>query len=117
MAAKKDDMQKEFSKMLDQAKEGLQKFGKEVSVLAKKSEKEIVKASKIGKIQVDMMGLGMQKEKLYYDIGKNIASLKNKKSLDIPELDSFWKKLRAIESDTRKKKRELSQVRKPKKKK
>ncbi|MFH1381155.1 MAG: hypothetical protein ABIH57_03180, partial [Candidatus Omnitrophota bacterium] len=77
---------------------------------AKKSEKEIVKASKKGKIQLDIMGLNMQKEKLFYDLGKKVISLNAKKKLEIPELESFLKKLRKIETDARSKKRELSGV-------
>ena len=64
MAAKKEDMHKDFNKFLGQAKDGFKKFGKEIGILAKKSEKEIVKASKAGKIQLEVMGLNMQKEKI-----------------------------------------------------
>lgn len=113
--AKKTDFQKDFNKFLDQAKGRFKEFGKEVSVLAKKSEKEIIKASKAGKIQLDIVGLNMQKEKLYYDIGKKVVSLNVKKKLDITGLEPYWKKMRRIEQDARKKKRELSTVGKPKK--
>jgi len=116
MAQKKTDVQKEVNQLLDQAKDKFKKFGKELSVLAKKSEKEIVKASKAGKIQLDIMGLNMQKEKLYYDIGKKVTSLNTKKKLDIAELEQFWKKMRNLEAAARKKKRELSGVRKENKK-
>lgn len=115
MGAKKENLQKDVTKLLDQAKERFKKFGKELSVLAKKSEKEIVKASKTGKIQLDIVGLNMQKEKLYYDAGKKAASLNTKKNLNIPELEPYWKKIRKIEMTARKKKKELSMVRKEKK--
>lgn len=108
MAKKKDDFQKDVAKLLDQAKVKFRKFGKELSVLAKKSEKEIVKASKAGKIQIDIMGLGMQKEKLYYDIGKKVTSLNAKKKLNIAMLDPYWKKMRKIEREAREKRSELS---------
>lgn len=115
MVAKKENVQKEFTKLLDQTREKFKKFGKELGVLAKKGEKEIVKASRTGKIQLDIMGLNMQKEKLYYDIGKRVASLNAKKGLEIQELEPFWTKMRKIETNARKKKRELSAVRKEKK--
>jgi len=116
MVQKKADVQKEVNQLLDQAKDKFKKFGKELSVLAKKSEKEIVKASRAGKIQLDIMGLNMQKEKLYYDIGKKVASLNAKKKLDITGLEQFWKKMRNLESAARKRKRALSGVRKENKK-
>ncbi|MFC1576701.1 hypothetical protein ACFL3J_03410 [Candidatus Omnitrophota bacterium] len=115
MTAKKKDMQEEFNKFLDQAKVKFHKFGEEMGVLAKKGEKEIVKASKAGKIQLDIMGLSMQKEKLYYDIGKKAAELKAKGKLDVPELESYLKKLHKLESGTQRKKKELSKVGKAKK--
>ena len=111
MAAKKANLQKDVTKFMDYAKEKFKKFGEEVSVLAKKSEKEIVKASKRGKIQVDIIGLNVQKEKVYYDIGKRVSSLNAKKKLNIAELKPYWDKIRKIELKTRKKKRELSSVR------
>jgi len=112
VAVKKKDIQRDFAKFLDQTKDGFRRFGKDLGALAKKSEKEIVKVSKAGKIQFDIMNLAMQKEKLYYDIGKKVASIKAKKKLDIPELASHWMRLRKIQSGTRTKKKELSGFRK-----
>ena len=111
---KKENFHKEFVKLMEQARKKAKSVGKELGILAKKSEKEIVKASKLGKIQLDMVGLNMQKEKLYYDIGKKVISLKAKKNLDIPGLENYWKKMRRLNAGTRKKKRELSTVRKSK---
>jgi hypothetical protein len=115
MAQKKQVMSKDFNKLLDQAKDKLKKVGQELTVLAKKSEKEIVKASKTGKIQLDIVGLNMQKEKLYYDIGKKVVSLNAKKSLNIEDLQPLLKKVRTISTDARQKKRELTVVRKEEK--
>jgi len=112
MVNKKNDTQKEFSKLVDQAKDRLRKFGDEVKVLAKKSEDEIVKVSKAGKIQLDIMGLNVQKEKLYYDIGKKIVSLNAKNKIDIPEINAYLKKIDKLDSVARKKKKDLSHVRK-----
>ena len=110
MARKRNNFQRDFTKLMEQAKDKFKKFGQEVSVLAKKSEKEIVKASQKGKIQLDIMGLNMQKEKLFYDIGKKVALLNAKKKIEIAALEPFWTKLRKIEIVARKKKRELSGV-------
>jgi len=104
---KKNDYHKNFDRILAQTKDGLKKFGKELNVLAKKSEKEIVKASKAGKIQLDIMGLTVQKEKLYYDIGKKVASLNAKKNLGIPDLEPYWKKLSDLEESSQNKQKAL----------
>ncbi len=111
MSAKKANLQKDVTKFMDYAKEKFRKFGREVSILAKKSEKEIIKASKKGRIQVDIISLNMQKEKVYYDIGKKVSSLNAKKKLNISELEPYWDKIRKIELQARNKKRELSRVR------
>jgi hypothetical protein len=86
MSAKKNDFQKDLSKLADQARDGFRKIGKELSIL----------------------GLAAQREKLYYDIGKKIASLNAKRRLAIPELEPYWKAMRKIDADTRRKKRELA---------
>jgi len=109
---RKEEVQKEFSRLMGQVKDKLQKFGKELGVFAEKSEKEIVKVSKKGKIQLDIMGLTMQKEKLFYDIGKKVASVNSRKKVDIPGLETYWRKLRSIESDIRKKKKSLTNAKK-----
>jgi HEAT repeat protein len=111
MAAKKTNFQKDLTKFMDYARDKFKKFGKEAGVLAKKSEKEIIKASKRGKIQVDILGLNMQKEKVYYDIGKRLYELNAKKKLNIPELEPYWKKIHNLQIRARNKKRELSTVR------
>ena len=41
MAVKKNDVPKDFTKFLDQAKMKIKKFGKEIGGLARKSEKEV----------------------------------------------------------------------------
>ena len=115
MTAKKRHFQKDFNQFLDQAKTMFTQFGKELNILAKRGEKEIVKASKAGKIQLDIVSLNMQKEKLYYDAGKKIFSVNTKKKLDIPEFETYFKKMRKLETDTRKKKREISRVKKNRK--
>lgn len=108
MAKEKRDLHKEFDVFMEQAKDGFKKFGKEMAVFAKKSEKEIIKASKRGKVQLDIVGLKIQKEKLYYDIGKKVVALNSRKSLGISGIDSYLKKIRKLELSARSKKRELS---------
>ena len=112
MTKLKEDPKSEFSRILNQAKAGFKKFGEELGVLAQKSEKEIRKASKLGKIQLDIMSLSVQKEKLYYDIGKRTATINAKRNLDIPELEPCWRKMSKLEEDARRKKETLAHVRK-----
>jgi len=112
MAKKKHDLQKDFHNFLEQSRQRFGEFSKELGVLAKRGEKEVVKASRIGKLQLDIVSLNMQKEKLYYEIGKKVASLNARKKVGITELEPYWKRMRKIETDRRKRKQELSSVQK-----
>lgn len=104
--------QKDWSKMLEQARKNLQKFGKEASIWAKKGEKGLVKASKVGKLQLDIAGINLQKEKIYYEVGKKVSKLKSNVKSDIPGLDAYWKKIRDLEVKARQKKKALSEIKK-----
>ena len=95
----KKDFQKEVGKLMDQMKVHFEKFSKDASVFAKKSEKEIVKASKIGRLQVDIVGMNMQKEKIYYELGKKIIAQRSKKGVEIDKICSpFFQKYRKLET-------------------
>ncbi len=110
--AKKKDFQKEINKLMGQFKQNLKKFGKDASIFAKKGEKGLVKASKIGRLQLDIISFNMQKEKLYYDIGKRIASLRGDKEISVGVIKPYLQKIRKIETRVRNRKREISRVKK-----
>ena len=108
----KKDFQKEMSKLMVQMKKNLKKFGKDASVFAKKGEKELVKASKIGRLQIDIVSLNLQKEKIYRDMGKKVASLRSSKGLNGNVVKIYLQKLRKIEVSIRNRKREISMIKK-----
>lgn len=110
--ARKKDFQKEMNKLMGQFKENLKKFGKDASIFAKKGEKGLIKASKIGRLQLDIISSNMQKEKLYYDIGKKIASLRGSKEISADVIKPHLQKIRKIETRVRNRKREISRIKK-----
>lgn len=71
--AKHYDVKKEWEK----TKKQLAKFGKEATKLAIKGEKELLKFTQQSKIQLDSTAVGLKKEKLYYQIGKEFVKLKD----------------------------------------
>ena len=107
---------KEVDRIITQAKDGFKKIGKEIGVIAKKGEKEILWASKTGKIQLDIMSLNVQKEKLFYDIGKKATGPDVRKKLAVAELEPYWKKMDKLEGDAQEKKELLARLRKEEKK-
>ena len=108
----KKNFHKEMSSLIGQIKVNLKKISKDAGIFAKKGEKELVKASKIGKFQLEIVNLNLQKEKIYYDIGKKIASLRSSKKLSRDSIKSYLDRLRKIETEVRGKKREMSEVKK-----
>lgn len=66
----------DFKKEWERIRKELVRVSKEAVVLAKKGEEEIVKISKKGKIHLDKGALMMNKEKLYYLIGKEYVNAK-----------------------------------------
>ena len=110
---KKNDM----NKVIDKYRPMLKKFGDEVGVAAKKGEENVVKMSKMLKIQIDMMGVSLQKEKLYHDLGKEVAEKIVKGEIDIPGLAKYKNMLKKFKSDGMKMKKDLTKVSRAKAKK
>ncbi|MCK4463692.1 MAG: hypothetical protein KAU58_05210, partial [Candidatus Omnitrophica bacterium] len=69
-------------------------------------------ASKIGRLQLDIISFNMQKEKLYYDMGKKIASLRKGKEISADVTKPYLQKIGKIETRVGNRKREISRVKK-----
>ncbi len=111
--AKKNDM----NMIIDKYGPVLKKFGDEVGEVAKKGEENVIKMSKIIKLQLDIMGLSLKKEKIYYEIGKEAAGKLIKGDTDFTSLEKFKTRLSKVEIDTEKRKKTISKVSKGGKKK
>jgi len=108
----KKDFHKEMNKVMNELKANFKRFGKDATIIARKGEKEIVKASKIGRVQLDIMSLNVQKEKIYYEMGKRIASIRKEKEKIKELIKPYLEKLRRIETSIRSKKRVISGIKK-----
>jgi hypothetical protein len=96
----------------------LKKFSGDMGVMAKKGEENFVKMSKILKIQLDIIGGTLQREKLFYDIGKNVAAGILKGKIDVSDLEKKYKKrLEKLQSEDTKKKEAIKRVKTTKEKK
>lgn len=67
----------DFKKEWERTKKQLLQLGQEARSLARKSESEIVKFSKKGKLHLDVTATNLKLEKLYYLIGKEYVKLKD----------------------------------------
>jgi len=92
----------DFKEEWERTKAQLTKLSKEVVVLAKKGEKEIIKFSQKGKRHFDSTALSLKIERAYYLIGKEYAHIKNpikpsvKLSKLVDEVKQFEKQLRVL---------------------
>ncbi len=103
----KKDFQKEMNNLMDQLKVNWEKVHKNAAVFAKKGERGLVKASNIGKLQMEIMGINLQKEKIYYDLGKKVAGLKSKNGDIMAALKPYWEKLAKMDREIKTKNREI----------
>ncbi|MEA3488752.1 MAG: hypothetical protein U9R44_00215 [Candidatus Omnitrophota bacterium] len=108
--AKKTAKKTDLNKVVEKYGPVMKKFGDEIGEVAKKGEEGVVKMSKLLKIQFDILGLALQKEKLYYEIGKDVAARLLKSDLEIPGLDKYKKQLTRMEAEGEKRKKTLSRV-------
>lgn len=94
----------------DKCRPMLKKFGDDMGEAARKGEKNIVKISKIVKIQLDMLGIAIKKERLYYEIGKDVAGMLFGDGVDTSKLDKYKKTLEDMEREKDKRKRAIARV-------
>ncbi len=117
MAKKRPDMKKEIDKLLKKYEPTLKKTGEQLSRAMKTAEKDIAKMYKLAQIHVEMQMKNIEKEKLYYDIGKAVSARIEKDELDIPGLEKYKKRLGKIRSEGEKMRKALSKAGKSGKKK
>ena len=70
---KKEDLKKKIDKMWKASKKDMEKVMKNAEILAKKGEIYMKDKSAKGKVQLEIASLALQREKLYYELGKTLA--------------------------------------------
>ncbi|MBD3426261.1 MAG: hypothetical protein GF409_03400 [Candidatus Omnitrophica bacterium] len=106
MVKKKTD----FSKIMKQYEPVVRKAGEQISNAMKAAEKDISKMYRVAETHIEIQMKNLQKEKLYYDIGKEVAGKIDKGGITDADLDKYRKKLKKIDSEAAKKKRQLTRA-------
>lgn len=106
---------KDFTKEWEATKKQLVKFGKEATAMAKKGEKELLRFSQQGKIQIDATATNLKMEKLYYSIGKEYVNAQTP-STPTAKLKKLIDDLSKLEKQQRALKRKLNATKGKKKK-
>ena len=87
------ETQKNVQEIWEKTKGALKKFGQETAVLAKKGEVEIVKATKAGKMQIDILTQKNKRDQLFRQIGKKAHELFTDGKTDISPLGPLFKEI------------------------
>ncbi len=103
-----------IEKLWKQAKQSLSKLSRETIKLAKRGEKEVVRATKIGKIHLEILNLKRKKDSLYQQIGEKAAELQRENKIDAPGLKAFCSKVDGLEGQIETKKAAASKIKKSK---
>ena len=113
MAKKKVDIQKEVAKIWQEAKENLRALGQKTMKLAQKGEVEVMRASRIGKLQLDIVSVNLKKENAFRQIGKRVVEMHAQKGEIRPErLSSLFNQIEKINRQIKSKKAQIAKLKK-----
>ena len=113
MAKKKLNISKEVSKIWQQAKINLADLGKRTMHLAQKGEKEVRRASKIGKLQLDVVSINLKKDNIFRQIGKKIYEMHGQKEgIDTAKLMSSFNQIDKLNAQIKDKKGQINKFKK-----
>lgn len=87
---------KEMHRLWGSTKKDLNKVLKDGALLIKQGEIYIKDRSEKGKEKLEAMALVLQREKLYYELGKSLANLSKGKWRDSKRVDGFLIKIKNI---------------------
>ncbi len=102
----------EFDKLLKKYQPVMKKTGKQLAKATKTAEEDIFKMYKMVQVYAELQVKNIQKEKIYYQIGKYIAGELAKDKINLPELEKYKKRLLEITADGEKIKKSLAGMKK-----
>jgi hypothetical protein len=100
----------DFDKVIKKYEPVMKKTGEQLAKAMKSAEKDVSKMYKVAQTHVEIQMKNLQKEKLYYDLGKYVAARLVKGDIEIAGLEKYKKSLSTIESEGRKIKGRLSRM-------
>ncbi len=111
MAKKKIDVQKEVAKIWQEAKKNLAALGQRTLKLAQKGEKEVVRASKIGKLQLDIVSTNLKKENVFRQTGKKAYEMHSRnQQIEAAKLTALFSQIDKLNQQIKAKKAQISKL-------
>jgi len=102
--------QRDLKVFFKKTKKNLQNVGKEAGVWIKKGEVEISRLSKMGRLELDVVNLGMKREKLLKDIGKRVVERGIGRESGDTTLKNMCDRVTSLAKESRRKKAEVSKI-------
>lgn len=116
MAKRKTDISKEVAKIWQEAKENLKALGQRTIKLAQKGEEEVRRASKVGKLQLDIVSVNLKKENIFRQAGKKAYEIHSRKSeIEPAKLTSLFNQVDKLNRQIKTKKAQIARLKKEKK--
>lgn len=91
MPATKKNLKKTLAKLWKASKKEFDKMTKETAVLLKKGEKHLKEASHKSKEAMELINASLQREKVFYQLGKTVSSLPKTKWPSSKKVNSLLK--------------------------
>ena len=107
---------KDLDKFVKKYEPVIKKTGKQLTKAVQSAEEEIAKMYGIAQGHIELQLQNVQKEKVYHEIGKDVAARLLKGDIEIPGADKYIKKLEKINAEGEKVKNRISKIVKKKKK-
>ncbi len=107
----------DIDKMVQKYQPAVKRTGEQLNKAVKAAEEDIARMYRIAQAHVEIQMTNLQKEKLYHDIGKEVALKFMNGEIDMPGLEKYRKKLQKLDLANEKKKKTISAVKRSKKKK
>jgi hypothetical protein len=111
----KGGRKEEMGDMIERYRPQMEKFGREMKELAKKGEEGLVMASKLFKLQMEILGGVLQREKLYYEIGRKISGMLLDGTIEIEGFENYASQLMKLKDEGERKKKVMKHVKEGKK--
>jgi len=99
-----EELRKKMDSLWKSVKKDLEKVLKDTTKLIKKGEDYIKDFSEKGKDKLEKLTLSLQREKLYYELGKSISNLPKKRWTENKRIEEIVSKIRRINRQIKKKK-------------
>lgn len=103
-------IQKQVKAAMKEVSKRLETISKDAKDLVKRGEGGLLKFSKTGKAQLEILALSVKKEQLYRQIGLKVWQLSTKGKLTTNKLKSFCKELSDINKKVKTKKKKIDRV-------